>query len=54
MSRIIDKFSLMKNMNHDELKEYIKTLTDNDKNTMLLSFVEMYQSNVENKRSEVL
>ena len=26
----------MKSMNHDELKEYIQTLTAQDKNTMLL------------------
>ena len=44
MSRLTDKFSLMKNMNRDELKEYIKTLTDNDKNTLLVSFFQMYQS----------
>lgn len=52
MSRLTDKFSLMKNMRDEELKEYIKTLTDNDKNTLLLSFVKMYQSTVENKTFE--
>lgn len=54
MSRLTDKFLLMKNMNRDEMKEYIKTLTDNDKNMLLISFVKMYQSTVENKTSEVL
>lgn len=52
MSRLTDKFSLMKNMKDEELKKYIKTLTDNDKNVLLLSFVKMYQSTVENKISE--
>ena len=54
MSRLTDKFLLMKNMNRDEMKEYIKTLTDNDKNMLLISFVKTYQSTVENKTSEVL
>lgn len=54
MSRLADKFSVMKNMNRDELKEYIKTLTDNDKDMLLVSFVKMYQTAVENKTSEVL
>lgn len=54
MSRLADKFSVMKNMNRDELKEYIKTLTDNDKDMLLVSFVKMYQTTVENKTSEVL
>ena len=44
MSRLTDKVSLMKNMNSDELKEYIKTLTDNDKNILLISFFQMYQA----------
>ena len=44
MSRLTDKVSLMKNMNRDELKEYIKTLTDNDKNILLISFFRMYQA----------
>lgn len=54
MPRLADKFSVMKNMNRDELKEYIKTLTDNDKDMLLVSFVKMYQTTVENKTSEVL
>ena len=45
MSRLIDKFSLMKNMNDDELREYIKTLSDNDKNIFVFSLVKMLQSN---------
>ncbi len=49
MSRLVDKFSVMKNMNRDELKEYLKTMTDNDKDMLLVSFVKMYQSTVENK-----
>ena len=44
MSRLADKFSLMKNMNREELKEYIKTLSDNDKDMLLISFIKMYQS----------
>jgi len=54
MSRLADKFSVMKNMNRDELKEYIKTLTGNDKDMLLVSFAKMYQTTVENKTSEVL
>lgn len=53
MSRLTDKFSIMKNMNRDELKEYIKTLTDNDKDMLLLSFVKMYQTTVENTDLEL-
>ena len=48
MSRLADKFSIMKNMNRDELKEYLKAMTDDDKDMLLLSFVKMYQSTVEN------
>ena len=54
MSRLAEKFLIMKNMNRDELKEYLKTMTDNDKDMLLISFVTMYQSTVENKISEVL
>lgn len=42
MSRLTDKITLMKNMTEDELKEYIKTLSDNDKNTLLLAFVKTF------------
>lgn len=42
MSRLTDKIILMKNMTEDELKEYIKTLSDNDKNTLLLAFVKTF------------
>ena len=49
MSRLADKFALMKNMSRDELKEYLKTMTENDKDMMLISFIKMYQSTVENK-----
>lgn len=48
MSRLADKFSVMKKMNRDELKEYLKTMTDNDKVMLLISFVKMYKSTVEN------
>lgn len=54
MLGLVDKFSVMKNMNRDELKEYLKTMTDNDKDMLLISFVTMYQSTVENRISEVL
>ena len=54
MSRLTDKFLLMKNMNRDAMKEYIKMLADSDKNMLLISFVKMYQSTVENKTSEVI
>lgn len=42
MSRLTDKITLMKNMTEDELREYIKTLSDNDKNTLLLAFVKTF------------
>lgn len=42
MSRLTDKITLMKNMPEDELKEYIKTLSDNDKNTLLFAFVKTF------------
>ena len=48
MSRLADKFAVMKRMNRDELKEYLKTMTDNDKDMLLISFIKMYQSAVEN------
>lgn len=44
MSRLTDKITLMKNMTEDELKEYIKTLSDNDKNILLLAFVKTFIS----------
>lgn len=31
MSKLTDKITLMKNMTEDELREYVKTLSDNDK-----------------------
>lgn len=45
MSRLTNKFSLMKNMNEDELREYIKTLTDNDKNILIFSFMKLFWDN---------
>lgn len=45
MSKLTDKFLLMKNMNEDELKDYIKTLTDNDKNILIISFMKMFWNN---------
>lgn len=42
MSRLTDKITLMKNMREDELREYIKTLSDNDKNTLLLAFIKFF------------
>ena len=37
----------MKNMNEDELREYIKTLSDNDKNIFIFSLIKMLQANEE-------
>lgn len=48
MSRLANKITLMKNMTEDELKEYIKTLSDNDKNTLLLAFVKTFISDRNN------
>lgn len=48
MSRLTDKITLMKNMTEDELKEYIKNLSDNDKNTLLLAFVKTFISDKSN------
>lgn len=35
----------MRNMSEEELKEYIKTLTDNDKNILIMSFMKMFWDN---------
>lgn len=42
MSRLTDKITLMKNMTEEELREYIKTLSDNDKNILLYSLVKTF------------
>jgi len=33
MSKLTDKIFLMRNMSDEEIKNYIKTLTDNEKKT---------------------
>ena len=35
MSNLTDKVLAMRNMNDEELKDYIKTLTDNEKNLVI-------------------
>ena len=46
MSKLTYRFSLMRNMTENELKEYIKTFTDNDKGMIILAFIKMFQFNV--------
>lgn len=46
MSKLTYRFSLMINMTENELKEYIKTFTDNDKGMIILAFIKMFQFNV--------
>lgn len=41
MSKLIDKIFLMRNMNDEELKDYIKTLTDNEKDLIIYSAIKM-------------
>ena len=41
MSKLTDKIFLMRNMNDEELKNYIRTLTDNEKDLIVYSAVKM-------------
>nr|DAK31261.1 MAG TPA: hypothetical protein [Caudoviricetes sp.] len=41
MSNLTDKVLAMRNMNDEELKDYIKTLTDNEKNLVIFSAIKM-------------
>lgn len=41
MSKLTDKIFLMRNMNDEELKDYIKTLTDNEKDLIIYSAIKM-------------
>ena len=41
MSKLIDKIFLMRDMNDKELKDYIKTLTDNEKNLLIYSAMKL-------------
>lgn len=41
MSKLTDKIFLMRNMNDEELKNYIRTLTDNEKDLIVYSTVKM-------------
>lgn len=41
MSNLTDKVLAMRNMNDEELKAYIKTLTDNEKNLVIFSAIKM-------------
>lgn len=41
MSNLTDKVLSMRNMNDEELKDYIKTLTDNEKNLVIFSAIKM-------------
>lgn len=39
--KLTDKIFLMKNMNNEELKNYIKTLTDNEKDLVIYSVLKL-------------
>lgn len=41
MSKLTNKIFLMRNMNDEELKDYIKTLTDNEKDLIIYSAIKM-------------
>ena len=41
MSKLTDKIFLMRNMNDEEIKNYIKTLTDNEKDLIIYSAIKM-------------
>jgi hypothetical protein len=41
VSNLTDKVLAMRNMNDEELKDYIKTLTDNEKNLVIFSAIKM-------------
>lgn len=41
MSKLTDKIFLMRNMNDEEIRNYIKTLTDNEKDLIIYSALKM-------------
>ena len=41
MSKLTDKIFLMRNMSDEELKNYIKTLTDNEKDLIIYTAIKM-------------
>ena len=41
MSKLTDKIFLMRNMDDEELKNYIKALTDNEKDLIIYSAIKM-------------
>ncbi len=41
MSKLTDKIFLMRNMDDEELKDYIKTLTDNEKDLIIYTAIKM-------------
>ena len=41
MSKLTDKIFLMRNMDDEELKDYIKTLTDNEKDLIIYSAIKL-------------
>ena len=41
MSKLTDKIFLMRNMDDEELKDYIKILTDNEKDLIIYSAIKM-------------
>lgn len=45
MSKLTDKIFLMRNMDDEELKDYIKILTDNEKDLIIYSAIKMIISN---------
>lgn len=51
MSRLTDNFFKMYNMKDDELRKYIKTLKESDKNIILYSIIKTMQKNKNSKSS---
>lgn len=50
MSKLIDKIFLMRDMNDKELKDYIKTLTDNEKNLIIYSAMKLIMDDGESDK----
>lgn len=49
MSKLTDKIFLMRNMDDEELKDYIKILTDNEKDLIIYSAIKMIISDEFNR-----
>ena len=53
MSKLTDKIFLMRNMSDEELKDYIKTLTDNEKDLIIYTAIKMIISDEFNRLFQI-